>query len=331
MAREIEPIVKELKKNGKTIYSISRLNSFNDCKLAYKYTYIDYKKGIDNVYNLLGTLCHDNKEALLKGKITKDDFLKIFDDEIFELDIKGIEFPSENIKDGYIQNIRKYIMEQEDNNKKCIIEKFVIMEVDEDNYIQGFIDYIDGVDGKLRILDFKTSTAYSGEEKVKSGRQLILYKLALEKITGKEVVFVGWDLLKYCNICKMQKNSKVKKYLIERRKVANEMADRYTKDLKEMGKEQYEIDLILFDNKDIPDELKDVYWKEDGIVELKVDEEMIQETMDYLNNSINNIKNEKDFNAKVITEKNSFYCSFLCGHRLICPHLKEYRNNLHFD
>ena len=331
MAREIEPIVKELKKNGKTIYSISRLNSFNDCKLAYKYTYIDYKKGIDNVYNLLGTLCHDNKEALLKGKITKDDFLKIFDDEIFELDIKGIEFPSENIKSGYIQNIRKYIMEQEDNNKKCIIEKFVIMEVDEDNYIQGFIDYIDGVDGKLRILDFKTSTAYSGEEKVKSGRQLILYKLALEKITGKEVVFVGWDLLKYCNICKMQKNGKVKKYLIERRKVANEMADRYTKDLKEMGKEQYEIDLILFDNKDIPDELKDVYWKEDGIVELKVDEEMIQETMDYLNNSINNIKNEKDFNAKVITEKNSFYCSFLCGHRLICPHLKEYRNNLHFD
>ena len=331
MAREIEPIVKELKKNGKTIYSISRLNSFNDCKLAYKYTYIDYKKGIDNVYNLLGTLCHDNKEALLKGKITKDDFLKIFDDEIFELDIKGIEFPSENIKSGYIQNIRKYIMEQEDNNKKCIIEKFVIMEVDEDNYIQGFIDYIDGVDGKLRILDFKTSTAYSGEEKVKSGRQLILYKLALEKITGKEVVFVGWDLLKYCNICKMQKNGKVKKYLIERRKVANEMADRYTKDLKEMGKEQYEIDLILFDNKDIPDELKDIYWKEDGIVELKVDEEMIQETMDYLNNSINNIKNEKDFNAKVITEKNSFYCSFLCGHRLICPHLKEYRNNLHFD
>ncbi len=331
MAREIEPIVKELKKNGKTIYSISRLNSFNDCKLAYKYTYIDYKKGIDNVYNLLGTLCHDNKEALLKGKITKDNFLKIFDDEIFELDIKGIEFPSENIKSGYVQNIRKYIMEQEDNNKKCIIEKFVIMEIDEDNYIQGFIDYIDGVDGKLRILDFKTSTAYSGEEKVKSGRQLILYKLALEKITGKEVVFVGWDLLKYCNICKMQKNGKVKKYLIERRKVANEMADRYTKDLKEMGKEQYEIDLILFDNKDIPDELKDVYWKEDGIVELKVDEEMIQETMDYLNNSINNIKNEKDFNAKVITEKNSFYCSFLCGHRLICPHLKEYRNNLHFD
>lgn len=331
MAREIEPIVKELKNNGKTIYSISRLNSFNDCKLAYKYTYIDYKKGIDNVYNLLGTLCHDNKEALLKGKITKEDFLKIFDDEIFELDIKGIEFPNENIKSSYIQNIRKYIMEQEGNNKKCIIEKFVIIDVDEDNYIQGFIDYIDGADGKLRILDFKTSTVYSGEEKIKAGRQLILYKLALEKITGKEVTFVGWDLLKYCNICKIQKNGKGKKYLIERRKVASEMADRYTKDLKEMGKEQYEIDLILFDNKDIPDELKDIYWKEDGIVELKVDEEMIQETMDYLKNSIENIRNEKDFNAKIITEKNSFYCSFLCGHRLICPHLKEYRNNLHFD
>ena len=69
--------------------------------------------------------------------------------------------------------------------------------------------------------------------------------------------------------------------------------------------------LILFDNKDIPDELKDIYWKEDGIVELKVDEEMIQETMDYLKNSIENIRNEKDFNAKIITEKNSFYCSFL--------------------
>lgn len=324
MAREKIPEVEKLKKEGKTVWSFSRLDCFENCKLSYKYGYIDKVNGKDNIYNLVGTFMHDNKEAYLNKLTTKEKWLSDFDDYIFELQMNGVNFPNEIIKNNYVESISHYIKHQEDNNNKNIIEKFVLYQIDENNWIQGYIDYIDVKDGIFRIIDFKTSSEYTGEKKIKAGRQLILYKIILEYITGRNVSFVGWDMMKYCYVCKKQKNGKIKRYFIQRNKIAKEMKSRYYKDLISIGKLDFEADMIVSEMNDIPEELNDIYWIEDGLVEYEISEEVEHEVRNFVNKTILNIKNEKVFEPYNITKDDNFFCGNLCGYKNICWKWKEY-------
>lgn len=325
MAREKIPEVEKLKKEGKTVWSFSRLDCFENCKLSYKYGYIDKVNGKDNIYNLVGTFMHDNKEAYLNKLTTKEKWLSDFDDYIFELQMNGVNFPNEIIKNNYVESISHYIKHQEDNNNKNIIEKFVLYQIDENNWIQGYIDYIDVKDGIFRIIDFKTSSEYTGEKKIKAGRQLILYKIILEYITGRNVSFVGWDMMKYCYVCKKQKNGKIKRYFIQRNKIAKEMKSRYYKDLISIGKLDFEADMIVSEMNDIPEELNDIYWIEDGLVEYEISEEVENEVRNFVNKTILNIKNEKEFEPYNITKEDNFFCGNLCGYKNVCWKWKEYR------
>lgn len=324
MAREKIPEVEKLKKEGKTVWSFSRLDCFENCKLSYKYGYIDKVNGKDNIYNLVGTFMHDNKEAYLNKLTTKEKWLSDFDDYIFELQMNGVNFPNEIIKNNYVESISHYIKHQEDNNNKNIIEKFVLYQIDENNWIQGYIDYIDVKDGIFRIIDFKTSSEYTGEKKIKAGRQLILYKIILEYITGRNVSFVGWDMMKYCYVCKKQKNGKIKRYFIQRNKIAKEMKSRYYKDLISIGKLDFEADMIVSEMNDIPEELNDIYWIEDGLVEYEISEEVENEVRNFVNKTILNIKNEKEFEPYNITKEDNFFCGNLCGYKNVCWKWKEY-------
>lgn len=324
MAREKIPEVEKLKKEGKIVWSFSRLDCFENCKLSYKYGYIDRVNGKDNIYNLVGTFMHDNKEAYLNKLITKEKWLSDFDDYIFELQMNGVNFPNEIIKNNYVESISHYIKYQEDNINKNIIEKFVLYQIDENNWIQGYIDYIDVKDGVFRIIDFKTSSEYTGDKKKKAGRQLILYKIILEHITGRKINFVGWDMMKYCYVCKKQKNGKIKRYFMQRNKIAKEMKERYYKDLISIGKLDFEADMIVFEMNDIPEELKDIYWIEDGLVEYEISEEIEHEVRNFVNKTILNIKNEKVFEPYNITKEDNFFCGNLCGYKNVCWKWKEY-------
>lgn len=324
MAREKIPEVEKLKKEGKIVWSFSRLDCFENCKLSYKYGYIDKVNGKDNIYNLVGTFMHDNKEAYLNKITTKEKWLSDFDDYIFELQMNGVNFPNEIIKNNYVESISHYIKYQEDNINKNIIEKFVLYQIDENNWIQGYIDYIDVKDGVFRIIDFKTSSEYTGDKKKKAGRQLILYKIILEHITGRKINFVGWDMMKYCYVCKKQKNGKIKRYFMQRNKIAKEMKERYYKDLISIGKLDFEADMIVSEMNDIPEELKDIYWIEDGLVEYEISEEIEHEVRNFVNKTILNIKNEKVFEPYNITKEDNFFCGNLCGYKNVCWKWKEY-------
>lgn len=53
--------LKELRDDGNTVWSISRLNNYNTCPLGYYLTYLapDRDRGIQNIYSHAGSIIHD--------------------------------------------------------------------------------------------------------------------------------------------------------------------------------------------------------------------------------------------------------------------------------
>ena len=49
----------------KELYSFSKLDTFNNCKRAYYYTYICGERGGDNIYSFLGTITHELIEKVI--------------------------------------------------------------------------------------------------------------------------------------------------------------------------------------------------------------------------------------------------------------------------
>jgi len=67
--------------------------------------------------------------------------------------------------------------------------------------MQGYIDAVDDTDKENGecILDWKSSSMFSGEKEREAGRQLIIYKLAREAM-GHKVNRVGWFMMKYLTL-----------------------------------------------------------------------------------------------------------------------------------
>jgi hypothetical protein len=63
-------------------------------------------------------------------------------------------------------------------------------------YFIGYVDLIVKEKDTTRVVDFKTSTEYSGEKKKIHQNQLILYGIALESL-GYKNIKLYWDFLKY--------------------------------------------------------------------------------------------------------------------------------------
>ena len=82
--------------------------------------------------------------------------------------------------------------------------------------------------------------------------------------------------------------------------------------------------MIVSEMNDIPDELNDMYWIEDGLVEYEISEEVENEVKNFVNKTILNIKNEKVFEPYNITKDDNFFCGNLCGYKNVCWKWKEY-------
>lgn len=183
-----------------TIYSFSRLESFNSCQYGYFLTYVKKLRSEDdnNIYGILGSEVHEILEDLQNKKTTKEEALIRFEEKVDEVLFLGMEFATEKSGQRYIEDLKHYFENYEpfdiDNFE---IEEHFIVEV-EGRKIQGYIDlyYIDK-DGHIHIIDYKTSTKFSQKDFPKKTRQLILYGYALEQLNKGKVKTVGFDMLKY--------------------------------------------------------------------------------------------------------------------------------------
>ena len=64
---EIKDKIDQLRKEGKTIYSISRLNTVDECGYSYWLTYHEHELSEENIYGFAGTRIHKCLENIQNG------------------------------------------------------------------------------------------------------------------------------------------------------------------------------------------------------------------------------------------------------------------------
>lgn len=211
-----------------SIYSHSKISTFEQCPFKYKLRYIDkiipaIEKTIEShlgsvVHSTLEwiykTIIQDNKTPNIEEIITyysikwQDEFsneILIVKKELNEKDYfqKGVEFLT-----NYYQKYYPF----KDGTIEC--EKKINIQLDENTKIQGFIDRLvhNTETGEYEIHDYKTSNSLPTKEKIETDRQLALYSIAIKEIYGedKSICLIWHYLAHNQKICSRRTNEQLK-------------------------------------------------------------------------------------------------------------------------
>ncbi|HLA23698.1 MAG TPA: PD-(D/E)XK nuclease family protein [Candidatus Nanoarchaeia archaeon] len=197
------------------VFSNSRLSTFEQCKLKYRFRYIDkiipdIEKTIESH---LGNAVHKTLEWLYnnvqKGFVptideTVSNYTKNWDDD-FEEEIPVVK-KNLSVKDYFNKGveflINYYLKHKPFNDNTIAVEKEIMFDLDKDgNYkIRGFIDRLvyNLETGEYEVHDYKTSGNLPSQEKFDNDRQLALYSIAIKELFGedKKVILV-WHYLSF--------------------------------------------------------------------------------------------------------------------------------------
>lgn len=338
MEREKDNRLEELRAQGKNIYSISRLNSLNQCPYAAYITYVIGDRGDNNVWAALGSIMHDTLQGIIDNGTSTDALIESLNDGIENLEISGIDFPKDRnggsaIRDNWIANMTGFCRNFKAPNGKFETEKLVIYKVSEDDYIQGYIDLLKiNDDGTLSVYDWKTSSQFVGDHLIEAGRQLVLYAQALEQ-EGYKVRDLAWVMLKYCVVRWKQKNGKIKEKVCEWRNYVAQIRPYLLKPPVAVNIDEFELDMIVSEAvannslDGLPAELRDQFEVSQYVRYYDYNQEAIDETLNYVTNQIQSFKDrgqdEKNYPPKDVAS-DSYFCSSLCGHNRRCPYYKDY-------
>lgn len=282
------------------------------------------------------------------------------DVELDNLELFGIDFPKDfkggdSIRDGWIQNMTHFCNNFKPLNGKFDTEQPVLMKVDDDHYLQGYIDLVrHNEDSTISIIDWKTSSLYKDAALEHALHQLIIYAMAKEA-EGYKVRDVAWFFMKYVEITYMgykRANSKNKTEITkvcERKKIAETLSGQIRKDLEEQGYSDFDCDLIQIefeksaDLNVLPEKIRDNYKIKDYIMVLPYTIEAKEKTMAYIKEQIENFEKrsneESDWEHKSFTKitnrgkevEDTFYCNSLCSFGDVCKHIKEYNDTRDFN
>ncbi len=196
-----------------TIYSHSRLSTFEQCPKKFKYKYLDkLKPEIEKTIEThLGSAVHKTLEWIYNSVKESEANLKI-DDIIIKFTEEWQKEFSENIlivkkqltaRDYFnkgVQFLIDYYYKHapfKDGTIAC--EKGVLIKLEEGEYeIQGFIDRLvyNLETGEYEIHDYKTASFLPNQERLDKERQLALYSIAIKEIYGKEKeILLVWHFL----------------------------------------------------------------------------------------------------------------------------------------
>lgn len=325
--------LKYLRDNNIEVYSISKLGTLDECYLEYKLTYIDKLQGEDNVNGFLGSKVHSILENKVNGKDIN--FTEQLKDDFKEAEFLGYNFPTDKMKEKWENDILNFAKDYKvPHYKKSETEKLFVFEMD-NKFIQGIIDLlIYNEDGTVDIMDYKTSSKFSGSELPIKGRQLILYGLAMEQ-QGYKVRELMWNMLKYVQISYKLKNGKTKTTIAERGYIVEKLQNDISKELRTLGYNEFEVEAMILSGLEqnslevFPKQIQDKYIIEDYIVKYDFSEENKTELRMFAEAKINEIetmKNKEDYwEPKQITKWNSFYCENLCSRKKHCQAWQDYK------
>ena len=321
--------VKELRANKVKLWSFSELEQWNGCQLSYKLQRIDRVPQLHSSYSFYGSLAHDIQEVYVLGNIEYKDMLQQFKTRLERLKTLGVLLPKDRkggltIQENYEKCLKDYFRHNYTEISKDVrVEVEVLNQIGE-HWILGYIDYLKinrKENGKfyVDIIDFKTSTIFTKEEMKEKARQLILYKILLEKSFPNIVVErVGWDFMKYVNVYYNSKSSK-------KSRKDNYIEPYYDKLIEELGEEKEKEIKKWIKTKTIPKEYQYLLNVQNCYVYYFVTQEDIDDITTYVEHTTKEVelgleKNEFT-NRDYVNEQ--FFCDNLCGFREKCPIINQ--------
>ncbi len=196
------------------LYSYSKISSFEQCKLKYKYKYIDRIKSDipDTVETFLGKRVHETLEKLYKDlkftkKNTKEELLLFLESEWnskWSDDILIVK--NDYTQENYLEMGKKFVSDYYDKyqpfNQAVTIgtEMHIKIKLDADGIyqLQGYIDRVDSKGGIYEVHDYKTASSLPIQEYLDQNRQLAIYAIAIKELykDAKEVKLI-WHYLSF--------------------------------------------------------------------------------------------------------------------------------------
>ena len=167
-----------------------------------------------------------------------------------------------------------------------------------------FVGYIDGLykdnDDVYHILDFKSSSIYTGKTLEENSGQLILYSIGLHQMgVPFEKIKAEFNFLKYCTIKYEQKNGTIKYRNVERCKIGESLQSNAKTWLKHFD---YEPDKYLKEMLDtnsincLPDEVRVKYEITDCHVEVDLSDSTTSKWADLITTTLKDVElREKDY------------------------------------
>ena len=193
------------------IYSHSRLETFEKCKLKFKFQYIDkiIPEIGQSIEGHLGNIVHTTLEWLYhqvnkKNIPTIEQIISYYAEKWqaeFTDDIIIIkkEFTQKNYFNkgvGYIVNY--YSKHSPFKENTLAIEHKIELDLTNEIKLIGFIDrLVENIENnEIEIHDYKTGNSIPTENQIKNNRQLALYSLAIKETFGKDKnICLVWHFL----------------------------------------------------------------------------------------------------------------------------------------
>ena len=333
---ELENIKK--KYNTNRLWSWSRMNTYMTSKFEYLLKYILKSKEdrCDSCYVTLGTICHDTLEKFYEGKIKYENMIDDYNDgfttAITIADLKfnrSDEEKNKSIGEKYNENLVHFFKNHVPYKYKILVEKPIVVNID--GYV--FVGYIDALykddDGNYYILDFKSSSIYTGKTLENNSGQLTIYGIGLNQLgIPLDKIKCQFNFLKYCTIKYEQKNGAVKYRNVERCKIGESLQSNAKTWLKHFKYEPDEYLKELLDTNSIdclPEEVKEKYEITDCHVDIGFDKKLIMKWSDTITTTLKDIElREADYeetkalecfwDSEEDVQAQSYYFANLCSY-----------------
>ena len=325
-------------KEGKNIFSFSKLMTFETCPYSYYLSYIKHIRGAESIYSTMGTVAHESAQDLVEGNINNDEALERFETALEDsIDVLGLKFPTEKSGDNFKECMSEFLEHYKPNHDKYDIEKgFDVVMRDGKTLILGFIDLIIyNEDGTIDVVDYKTSSKFSKKDFQHKKMQLLIYaKSLLEE--GYKINRLYFNMMKYCTISWDEINSKKqlvhKSTMSERNGIGLKLKSVAKRLLKKQGLDENDIELRvdrMIETNTIDDLIADKFTISDYEVDVELSEESLEEMEQWVESIVNKTeelgKDEGNFKPIEIKQGSDFFCQNLCGKG--CKYFKEYSEN----
>lgn len=321
------------------LYSWSKVNCFMTSPYEFYLKYVLHKEeDADNcAYAPMGGIAHDIIEKYYEKEIKHSDMIDRFTDGwVTAINIADLKFDrndeikNDKIKTKYKEDLEHFFKTHNTIKHNIMLEKFIATKIG-DYVLQGYIDavYKDN-DGFYHIVDWKTSTKYSGKTAEEKAGQLVVYAIGLNQMgVPRDKIKICWNFLKYCTVQYEQANGAVKTRDIERFELGEKLQSNIKMWLKKLGYEEqidYYLKLVIDTNsiECLPEEVQEKYVLSDCYVYVDLTDKLINRWIEDIVNNIKDIKlREKDY-EETLSEKvwwdtedsvksQSYYFSTLCG------------------